>query len=409
MSVDVARYSPFDPAVQADPYPYYEELRRGPSAAYVPADDVWVVSKFDHVWNIARSPESYSSKALTALGVGAISTRHGVRPDIRALNAKVARSLIATDPPDHTRLRRLVSRPFTRRAIANLSVQVRTICNDAVDDLLEAQSHGDADLVRDFNFPLPILTIAAALGIPGERREDFRRWSNALIGRFDGQPLPLDAVKDLEEMTSYFRRVIAERTKEPGDDLISWIIAGAEQGDDPLEPRDIVSFCSLLLVAGNETTTNLLGNLFQAFFDHPDQFAMSWQAEDLTPVVEEILRFDSSVQGIVRLTNDEVAVGEVVIPRDQVVFIMFGSANRDEARWPDGNRFDVRRTPQDHLGFGSGIHLCLGAHLARLEVAIAMDVMRTRLESIEARGAGTRCGSSILRGFSSLPVEVIGR
>jgi cytochrome P450 len=402
----VAEYSPIDPLVQADPYPYYAELRRGPAATYLPADDLWVVPRFEQVWQIAREPESYSSKALRALAVGAVSTRVGPRPDIRDLDARMAKSLIAADPPDHTRLRRLVSRPFTPRAIASLGAQVRSICHEVVDELLAAGERGEADLVAHFNFPLPVLVIAAALGIPGERRDDFKRWSNALVGRLDGQALSEAAAADIAEMTAYFREVVEERTAHPGDDLISWIVAGSAESGEPLSARDLVSFCSLLLIAGNETTTNLLGNAYHAFFEHPDQYERLHGHEDLGRVVEEVLRYDSPVQGIVRLVNHDVRIGEVDIPRDAVVMILFGSANRDEARWPDGDRFDVDRAPLDHLGFGSGIHLCLGAHLARLEATIALDVLRTRLARIEPRGPATRFGSSILRGFTSMPVHV---
>lgn len=404
--MSVTGYSPIDPVVQADPYPHYAELRRGPTVTYLPADDLWVVPRFEQVWQIAREPDSYSSKALRALAVGAISARVGPRPDIRDLDSRMARSLIAADPPDHTRLRRLVSRPFTPRAIASLGAQVRSICHEVVDDLVAAGERGDADLVTHFTFPLPVLVIAAALGIPGERRHDFKRWSNALVGRLDGQALPEAAVADIAEMTAYFREVVDERTARPGDDLISWIIAGSAESGEPLAVRDLVSFCTLLLIAGNETTTNLLGNAYNAFFEHPDQHERLLRHPDLGRVVEEVLRYDSPVQGIVRLVNHDVRIGDVDVPKDAVLMILFGSANRDEARWPDGDRFDVDREPLDHLGFGSGIHLCLGAHLARLEGTVALDVLRTRLARIEPRGPATRFQSSILRGFTSMPVHV---
>ncbi|MDG2112646.1 MAG: cytochrome P450, partial [Actinomycetota bacterium] len=228
-------------------------------------DDLWVVPHFEHVWEVVRAPDSYSSKALRAVEIGAISARNSPRPDIRALDARSPKSLIDTDPPDHTRLRRLVSKPFTPRMVAGLADQTRRICEDAVDELLAAAERGDADLVRDFTFPVPVQVIALFLGIPGERRDDFKRWLNALVGRLDGQPLSEDQFADLIEMSEYFDEVVAERIHRPGDDLISWIIAGPTDGDDPLPADDLVAFCTVLLVAGNETTTNLLGNLFLAF------------------------------------------------------------------------------------------------------------------------------------------------
>lgn len=399
-------FSPIDPGVLVDPYPYYAALRREGPATYLPDDDLWVVPRFEDVWQIARNPESYSSKALRALAIGAVSARTGPRPDIRELDAKMARSLIASDPPDHTRLRRLVSRPFTPRAISTLAQEVRTICEGVVDDLLEAGERGEADLVQQVNFPLPVLVIAAALGIPGERRDDFKRWSNALVGRLDGQPLSEAAMADLADMTEYFGEVVQQRMTDPRDDLISWIIEGSRDGGEPLSARDLVSFCSLLLIAGNETTTNLLGNAFNAFFENPAQFDRVKRTNDLGPVVEEVLRYDSPIQGILRLTNEQVQIGDAAIPPDAVVMILFGSANRDERRWENSEQFDLDRDPIDHLGFGSGIHLCLGAHLARLEATIAIDVLRTRLARIEPRAQPTRFGSCILRGFTSMPVDV---
>ena len=404
--VTVADFSPIDPLVQADPYPWYAELRRGPAATYLPHDDLWVVSRFEDVRQVARQAESFSSKALHTLAVGALSARTCPRPDIRELDTRLSRSLIASDPPDHTRLRRLVSRPFTPRSISTLRDQVRSICEDVVDDLLEAGTRGEADLVAQVAFPLPVRVIAAALGIPGERRDDFKRWSNALVGRLDGQSMTESAMVDIAEMTAYFAEVVRERTAEPGDDLISWIITGAAESNDALTARDLVSFSTLLLVAGNETTTNLLGNAYDALFRHPAQHERVRRHADLGRVVEEVLRYDAPVQGILRLTNHEVRIGDVGIPRDAAVMILFGSANRDETRWVDGDVFDVDREPQDHVGFGSGVHFCLGAHLARLEATIAIDVLRSRVAVIEPQGNATRLRSCILRGFTAMPVHV---
>lgn len=404
--VATTTFSPIDPVVQEDPYPFYAELRRGPAATYLPADDLWVVAGYREVWEILRDAESFSSKALRAFGVGAASARSGPRPDLRELDSRLGRSLIVSDPPDHTKLRRLVSRPFTPRSIALLEPRVRQICNELVDDLLGAAEDGQADLVTHLAVPLPVRVIAEVLGVPPERRADFKRWSNALVGQLDGAGDPTAHAADLKEMARFFYDVIAERTAQPRDDLISWIIAGAAADEEPLSARDLVAFATLLLVAGNETTTNLLGNLYQALFDHPDQQPIVAGMADLAPVVEEILRYDTSIQGIIRLTNHELTIGDAQLPRDAMVMVLFGSANRDERRWPHADRFDVTRPPQDNLGFGSGIHRCLGAHLARLEVAVVIDTIRSRAAAIGPRGVGRRTHSIILRGFESLPVFV---
>ncbi len=365
-----------------------------------------MVPHYRPVWEIVRNPESFSSKALRALPVNATSVRTGPRPDLRQLDSKLARSLIVTDPPDHTAIRRLVSRPFTPRSIARLEPRVRAICGELVDDLVAAGGRGEADLVAHLAVPLPVIVIAELLGIPPERRDDFKRWSNALVGLLDGAGDPVANQAELKEMAAYFYQITDERAQAPRDDLISWIITGARESGEELHPRDLVALCTLLLVAGNETTTNLIGNLYQALFDHPDQHDIVNGLEDLSPVVEEILRYDTSIQGIVRLTNHEVTIGDTTLPPDALVMVLFGSANRDGARWDRADRFDVTREPLDHLGFGSGIHLCLGSHLARLEVRVAADVLRTRLARLEPRGAGTRTRSVILRGFTSLPVSL---
>jgi cytochrome P450 len=401
-------FSPLDPVVQQDPYPFYEELRRGPAATYLPEDDLWVVPRFRHVWDVARNPDFYSSKGLRAFAAGAASARSGPRPDLRALDSKLARSLIASDPPDHVRLRRLVARPFTPRSIATLERRVRQICESLVDELVAAGEHGDTDLVTQVAIPFPVLVIAEVLGIPPERLEDFKRWSDALVGQLDGEAdlAAVEHVATIKEMTAFFYEIVAERTVAPRDDLISWIVATSAENGEELQPRDFVSFCTLLLVAGNETTTNLIGNLYQALFDRPDQHERVNQLADLSPVVEEALRYDTSIQGILRLTNGDLDLDGVEIPQDAVVLILFGSANRDESRWPDAGRFDVDRAAQDHLGFGSGIHLCLGAHLARLETRVVVDTLRRRLRRIEPSGPAARTRSIILRGFTSMPVAV---
>jgi cytochrome P450 len=399
-------YSPVDPAIQADPYPYYAALRRGPSATYLEADELWVVPHFRSVWEVTRDPSSFSSKALRALGVGATSVRRGPRPDIRELDQRMARSLIATDPPDHTQMRRLVSRPFTPRAIANLAPKVRQICEALVDELIAASEAGSADLVAHLNVPLPVLVIAEALGIPAERREDFKRWSDALVGRLDGRGDTPENHAEIREMAVYFDEIVASRHGKPGDDLISWLVNGSDESGEPLGARDLVSFCTLLLIAGNETTTNLLGNAYQAFFHNPDQYELVCKTDNLGPVVEEVLRFDSSVQGILRLAETDVRIGDTTVPKDAVVMVLFASANRDESRWPDSEQFRVDREPLDHLGFGSGIHLCLGAHLARLEMTTAFDVFRKRIRSFELTAPPAPGHSVILRGYASMPVRV---
>jgi cytochrome P450 len=405
--MDLTDYSPTDPGVLANPYPYYAQLRRGPAARYVEPDDLWVVSRFEEVGDAIRNPATFSSKALWALFGGTISAREGARPNVREFAATQPRSLIAMDPPDHIPIRRMAAKMFTKRAVDGYADLIDSICRELADEMLDQRNGGEVDLVEHFFHPLPIRVIADILGIEPERRRDFRCWSDILINRLSGRGDSPGEKADLKLMMEYFDNIIRLRRRDRGQDLISLIITGNEEVGGILTDWDLFNFCALLLSAGNETTTNLLGNLFNAFFANPDQLAKARRLVDLNPVVEEILRWESTVQGIVRLTNDEVRVGDSVIPRDSIVLLQTGSANRDEKRWDDPDRFDIERPQLPHLGFGTGIHHCLGAALARLETDIATSTLLSRTASIEpGADAPVRTSNIILRGFRSMPVTI---
>ncbi|MGY4785941.1 cytochrome P450 [Rhodococcus opacus] len=404
--MDLDAYSPTDPHVLNNPYPYYAELRKGPAAHYVELDDLWVISRFEEVGDAIRNPATYSSKALWALFGGMITAREGARPNVRDFAATQPRSLITMDPPDHIPLRRLASKMFTKNAVDGYANMIRSISNELLNDLLEHRDGGTVDLVASFHHPLPIRVIGEILGIPDERRPDFKRWSDILFNRLAGKGDSDEERADLKLMMEYFGDIIRERKLRRGDDLISMIISGNELTDEPLTDWDLFNFCALLLAAGNETTTNLLGNLFNAYFEHPDQFKLARDLTDLSPVVEEILRYESTVQGVVRLTNAPISVGDVTIPADSIVLLQTGSANRDESRWENPDAFDISRDPLPHLGFGTGIHHCLGAALARLETEIAAEVLHSRTTEIAQAGAPERTANLILRGFSSMPVTL---
>jgi cytochrome P450 len=267
---------------------------------------------------------------------------------------------------------------------------------------------GTFDLTRDLAVPLPVTVIAELLGVEPERREDFKRWSDAFIGTGSGDDdASYHAHNDrmMEEFSAYFGGMVEARRRERRDDLISALVA-AQEDRSVLSTQDILWFCLLLLVAGNETTTNLLGNLVAALIDAPDQ----WQALRADPTIapsaiEETLRFDSPIQGFYRTALDDVYIGGVTIPADARVLLLFGAANRDESHYPDASRFDVTRNPVDHLAFGNGIHHCLGAQLARLEGRIVLEELIRRVESVEAAGEGERTGNPTVRGYRRLPVR----
>jgi cytochrome P450 len=405
MSSTSIDYRPFSPAVVADPYPWYERLRAESPIHHDAYDDLWVISRYDDVLHVLRDPATFSSAAgMGDLLVGGYLGRR--RAPEFVLDLAGMRLLIASDPPDHTVLRRLVSKAFTPREIMALEPRIRALTEAMVDDLIDA---GDAaDLVTQLAYPLPVIVIAELLGIPGERRDDFKRWSDDLVGALSGTWDPSRGQFSGLEMFMYFSEVVAERTRNPGDDLISLLVSRGRDGEAALDPMEIVLFCALLLIAGNETTTNLIGNGAQALFDHPDQARRLRDDPSLVPAaVEEALRYDAPVQALFRATTAAVRIGDVEIPEHARVMVLFASANRDEAHFPTADRFVVDRAPNDHLGFGSGIHLCIGAPLARLEARIVAETMLRRVRRLEPAGEPCRVESFILRGFTSLPVQAV--
>jgi len=406
--VTTVAYRPFDIAVAADPYPYYEELREVAPVHHLDQDGVWVISRYDDVVAVLRDPLTFSS----ALGLGDVFMGRaripGRRPPSFLTDFAGLRVLIASDPPDHTRLRRLVSKAFTPREIAALEPRIRALADSMVDDLLRAGD--EADLVAQLAYPLPVIVIAELLGIPGDRRDDFKRWSDDLVGGLSGTWDPTRLQASGVEMFSYFAEVVAERKREPGHDLISLLATRAVEDDTALEPMEILMFCVLLLVAGNETTTNLIGNGAQALFEHPGEGARLHHHPELMAVaVEEALRYDAPVQSLPRGTTRQAEVGGVQIPAGAHVLVLFGSANRDGRRYPDADVFRVDRNPADHMAFGAGIHHCLGAPLARLEARVVGETMVRRLRALEPTGEAQRIDSFFLRGFARMPVRALAR
>jgi cytochrome P450 len=291
--VTTVEFNPFDSALLSDPYPVYAGLREAGSVTRVSlmGGAACAVSRHAEVTACLRRHGDFSSDVMSFGGVG-------------------DRSLIGSDPPDHTVLRRMVTRPFHPAAIAALEPRIVAIAEDLVASMLDTPDGGEADLVKQLAEPLPVIVIAELLGIPPERREDFKRWSDAFVGVGTGMTAGADGGSALAEMAAYFDEVIRDRRRNPGDDLISVLATGTER----LSDRELLGFCILLLVAGNETTTNLLGNAMSALLAHPDQLQKLRTEPDLIPAaIEEVLRYDPPVQFLFRRARATVELGEQLI------------------------------------------------------------------------------------------------
>jgi cytochrome P450 len=319
----------------------------------------------------------------------------------------ITRNLLMLDPPDHTRLRRLVNKAFTPRVVEQLRPRIQAL----VDELLEAlHERRDVDLVRDLAYPLPVAVIAEMLGIPPQDHARFKRWSDDLVALLD--PLQAEgglapAERSYGELSAYFREIFAERRRIPRDDLVSALAAVEEQGES-LSETDLLSLCMLLLAAGHETTTSLLGNAVLALLRHPDERRRL--ADDpslMRTAVEEFLRYDSPIQATDRVATADCEIGGHAIRKGQLVGLILGAANRDPEQFDAPERFDVGREKNDHLAFGHGTHFCLGASLARAEAQITLAALLRRFPRFDGDAEpAARKRSLVLRGPTVLPLRL---
>ena len=383
----LARYDPYAPDALDNPYPFYAWLREEAPLYLQPDYGFAVVSRYEDVVSVARNPQDFSS----AKGIG---------PAV----VEDTRNMIEMDPPDHTRLRRLVQKAFTPRTIALLEARIREICNELLDQFVDA---GRCDFMTDFATPLPVRVIAEMLGVEPERMGDFKRWSDAVVDALVADPKTMDKeayLPTLREMNGYFRTIVEARKADPRDDLTTALVQAREERD-ALSDVEVLGSMLLLLVAGNETTTNLIGNGTLAITSDEEQRQLVRGDPSLWPsVVEEILRFDGPIQGTFRITTRDVEMHGNTIPVGSKVLVLWGSADRDPARYPDPDRFDVTRDTSGHVAFGSGIHLCLGAPLARLEGRIAIETVVGRIQNLKVEGKPTRRPNPFFRGFEHLPI-----
>jgi cytochrome P450 len=386
-------YDPFSLAVQDNPYPFYASLRRDHPVYRVEAlGGAYAVSRYDDVAYVLAHPELFSS---TAVGM----TKVRGRP---------TRLLIAVDPPDHTRMRSLVNRAFAPQMVADLTPRIREVTDELLAPVLR---RGEFDLIADLAVPLPVTIIAEILGVDPARHEDFKRWSdNTLVERSTLSPEErVRSRAETDAFQTYLEAVIAERRVRPRGDLIS-VLVQAHGQEKAISADEVVAFVGLLLIAGNETTTNLIGNAILALLEHPDQLTLLRNNPSLLPnAVEEALRYDTPTQLLFRTATCDVELAGMTIPKGATVVPIFASANRDECKFPEPDRFDVRRDARGHLAFGHGIHFCLGAPLARLEARIALEAV-LRLPGLHRTDERVEQVSSFfMRGAKRLPLAFTPR
>jgi cytochrome P450 len=398
-----------NPALLANPYPFYAMLRSTNPVFRLPIPvetgaGVWLLTRHAEV-ELAIRDKRFSVERQRA---DAVRLNPGNVPSALLSGTPGGlRTMLTMDPPDHTRVRGLVSKAFTPRRVAALEERVRAQIEGLLDAAL-AQG-GRFDLIRDVAEPLPAIVIAELLGVPPDDHRDFKQWSSALIETIP--QVPFGGGKDLDEKIArigeYLSGLIAKRRAKPGDDLISGLIEAQEERD-ALNDQELLSTCFLLLIAGHETTTNLIGNGTYALLRNPSEMTRLRKEPALLPnAIEELLRYDSPVQGTVRVTLEKVELGGHAIEPGALVICGIGAANRDPAAHADPDRLDVAREDIRHLSLGLGAHFCLGASLARLEGRVVFGALLERCPDLRLADPSAdpqHRANLILRGLRSLPV-----
>ncbi len=397
-------YTPNTSSFYTDPYPLYHELQERDPFHRSYADYGWVVSRYQTIETVLRD-QRFSADDRKGRPWKMI---HKMMLQAGRLekDEEFIPSILRLDPPDHTRLRKLVSKVFTPRAIQALRPQIENV----VAQLLAAVQDADTiDIIRDVANPLPIIVIAEMLGIPHADREQFKRWSDEAIRELD-----IASIDDLrrsgqaiKELNAYFADIIEQRRRQPQDDLLSALILAEEEGDT-LTVEEIYATCELLLIAGHETTTNLIGNGMLALLRNPEQLTLLRNAPDLIPnAIEELLRYDSPVQITSRYALEDCELDGQAIKKGQQLVLLLGAANRDPAVYEQPGRLDITRQYSKHLSFSIGIHFCLGAALARLEGQIAVSALLRRFPGLRLASDSVQWrDSATLRGLTALPVVI---
>jgi cytochrome P450 len=390
--------NPFGPHMIADPYPTYARMLQADPLG-IEENTLWVFSRYADVQRVLRDPR-FGRESFGA----AVDRTFGQGPVTQSFN----RWILFMNPPDHTRIRSLVSKAFTPRATERLRASIQHTVDTLIDSM---QAKGSFDVIAELAYPLPVIVICELLGIPEEDRDRFHDWSAALAEALDAFSLNRPDIVERANagalgLTTYFRELVAKRRRDPREDLLSAMIAAEEQGDR-LTEDELLATSVLLFFAGHETTVNLIGSGMRQLLLHPDQLEkLRANPSLIQTAVEELLRFDGPVQRTGRTVSADVELGGVTLHRGDRVVGFIAAANRDPAQFPEPDRLDITRTDNQHLAFGAGIHYCVGAALARTEAQIAINTLLRRFPTLAlTEDAPTWRETAIIRGMTALPLS----
>jgi cytochrome P450 PksS len=392
---------------KSDPFPFYKQLRDEAPVYRVKLPDgqmAWLVTRYDDVASVLTD-ERFAKDIFRVLTKDQLSNVPWITRLLAPLLMPFARHLLNLDPPDHTRLRVLVQQAFSPRLVERMRGRIEALANELLD---KVEQRGRMDLIADYALPIPTTIIAEMLGVPVKDRHKFHRWSSAMLAAGASRFGLIWAMPSAMRFMRYLRKFIRARRAEPRDDLVSALV-NANQNSDHLSDDELLSMILLLIVAGHETTVNLIASGMLALLEHPDQ--LEWLRSDpglIKPAVEELLRFSAPVETATeRFAREDVEIAGVVIPKGDVVLAAIASANRDDRQFKNPDTLDISRDPNKHLAFGLGIHFCLGASLARLEGQIAINTLLARTHDMRLAVDRSKLrwrSALVLRGLKALPV-----
>jgi len=402
-----AAYDPFDRRLRSDPYPVFERLRERAPAFRSHLFDGYVFTRYDDVLAVL-SDRRFSADESNSPSFERMVERMR-RNGLLESDERIPPSMLRSDAPVHTRLRKLVSRAFTPRSIRKQQSRIEDIVREHLDLVAE---RGEMELIRDLAYPLPVIVIAELLGVPAEDREQFKHWSDEVVLGlgFNTQAEARRSRAASKELTAYLRQIAGQRRRDPHDDLISSLLLVEEEGDR-LTEDEILGVCTLILIAGHETTTKLIGNGVLALLQHRDQFEkLRGDLSLVDNAVEEMLRYIGPVQATSRIATRDIEVGGVTVAKGKNAFVIVAAANHDPTHFPEPDRFDITRDfGSPHVAFGQGVHFCLGANLARLETQIAVRALVERFPDLRLTDTPLEWGDNlILRGLTQLPIRLAG-